>query len=275
MSLQPLLFHRSERRVPHEGTRALPGTSLPRRHASPPPVRLDLSTVVDGSRRRERVERLVRLTRETEGAAAVRYVDQLVDGGMSAEVVLFEVIQPAARRLGLLWDEDEVDFVEVTVAVGRMQRLVRRLQSRLRGRGTLAPEGPGPSILLCGWPREEPTLGLMVVGELFVSDGWIVTMAAPLGEGAADRLAAGWFDAVGFSLGSDRGAAWLREEIARARESSKNPGLVVLVGGPGLQESPGRASMLGADAYVADGRETCRVARTLVAKEAARTGRVV
>lgn len=273
MSLEPLLFDRAERRRRHEATSALPGTRLPRRNAPPAAVRLDLGAVVDGSRRRARVDRLVALALETESAGADRYVDRLIEGGLTPDVVFFDVIQPAARQLGLLWEEDDADFLEVTVAVGRMQRIVRRLQSRRLG-GCSVPEGPG-SILLCGWPEEEHTLGLLLVGELFVSDGWVVTMAAPLGEGAPNRLAEGWFDAVGFSLGSDRGVPWLRREIARARESSENPRLIVLVGGPGLHDSPGRVSTLGADAYVADGRETCRVARALVAKESARAGRVV
>ena len=54
-------------------------------------------------------------------------VSKLRERGVSVESLYLDLFAPAARRLGEMWDSDECDFSTVTVALGRLQRLLREL----------------------------------------------------------------------------------------------------------------------------------------------------
>lgn len=56
--------------------------------------------------------------------AAAIYVTIMRDRGLSMETLYVELLEPTARHLGEMWDRDECDFVDVTIGVGRLQKLL-------------------------------------------------------------------------------------------------------------------------------------------------------
>ena len=40
------------------------------------------------------------------------------------ETLYVELLEPTARHLGEMWDRDECDFIDVTLGVGRLQKLL-------------------------------------------------------------------------------------------------------------------------------------------------------
>lgn len=211
----------------------------------------------------EDVQSFVRAVRGADDQGAVQFVRRVIADGASIEAVYLDLLAPSARRLGEMWDEDECDFVEVTVALGRMQRLLRDLsQVFLADAGQAEPVG---SVLLTCVPGEQHTLGIIMVGEFLLRDGWRVLVGAPWTDG--DLLAmvgTEWYDVIGFSVGCEARLTSLRRDIRRLRSASRNPNVQIMVGGPVFANDPTLADQVGAHAIAATAREAPRVARALL-----------
>ena len=184
--------------------------------------------------------------------------------GLSVETIFLGVLAPAARYLGELWLSDRCDFSTVTVCLGRLQSLLREWSPAF-GREVDHPPN-GRRILLGQHPEEQHSFGLSMVAEFFRRDGWEVL--GGVGGAVADPSAAvarDWFDVVGFSVGSETRIDWVRKRIAQARAATRNPAMVVLVGGPLFVLQPGLARAIGADAFGHDAGLAPRLAEGLLA----------
>jgi MerR family transcriptional regulator, light-induced transcriptional regulator len=191
-------------------------------------------------------------------------VQALRQRGVSVGTVYIELLTPAARQLGVMWEEDRVDFATATVSLGRLQRLMRQLSPDF-GREVEHPFN-GRRVLLTQPESEQHMFGLSMVAEFFRRDGWdVLGGVAGVGIDAVAWVRRDWFDAVGFSIGSEVGLPWLRDTIAAVRLASRNPSLVILVGGPLFSIHPEWAAQVGADATT-DGRTAPTLAESLVAR---------
>lgn len=189
--------------------------------------------------------------------------------GLSVAGVYLDLLAPAARHLGLLWEEDRCDFATVTVGLGRLQRLLRECSPAF---GTEIAHPPnGRRILLAQPAEEQHSFGLSMVAEFFRRSGWEVL--GGVGGAVADpsaQVAREWFDAVGFSVGSQSRLDWLKQRIAAVRSASRNRAVVVLVGGPLFSLDPDLAGAVGADAAGRDGGSAPALAEDLLATRVAR-----
>lgn len=195
--------------------------------------------------------------------AALNYVQGLIDAGVSVEAVYLDLLAPTARRLGALWEQDACDFVEVTVALGRVQSVLRRL-SRM-----FIADGDGDGIkgraLLACLPGEQHTLGLFMVAEFFVRDGWSVNVGPPLSElDLLSLLRQDWYDVLGFSLSCDSHLPRVRREIRNVRAHSRNKHIRILVGGRMFVNQPDLVERIGADGSAVDARSAPEVAARLL-----------
>ncbi len=189
-------------------------------------------------------------------------IQALRQRGVSVAAIYVDLLAPAARELGLLWEQDRVDFATATVSLGRLQRLMRQLSPDF-GREVEHPFH-GRRVLLTQPESEQHMFGLSMVAEFFRREGWdVLGGVAGVGVEAVAWVRRDWFDAVGFSVGSETGLPWLRDTIAAVRLASRNPSLVVLVGGPLFSIHPEWAGEVGADATT-DGRNAPSVAEALV-----------
>ena len=179
-------------------------------------------------------------------AAVAGFVDQLVRRGVSVGAIYMELLAPTAEALGRMWADDACDFVDVTLATGRLQRAVRELGHGFVG---AAPLGAAAGrVLLSAIPGEQHTLGLFMVAEYLLRDGWHVRVLTP--DTPAELAATvrdGWYDAVGFSAACDSRLLALRHEVAAVRRHSRNPHVFVVVGGRIFVEHPELVARVGAD----------------------------
>lgn len=198
----------------------------------------------------------------TDDAAAAAFVRQLLTDGVRVESIYLDLLSPAARELGLRWEDDECSFVDVTVAMGRLQRVLRELSQVFQAEGS-EPSKEGQVLLTC-LPGEQHTLGLIMVAEFLIRDGFRVHVGAPWSE--ADLLTmvrTEWFDVIGFSAGCESRLSVLKREIHRIRATSRNPNVQVLVGGQVFSLDPELVERVGADGWARDARESPVVARAL------------
>lgn len=212
----------------------------------------------------EALESFVGLTLHHNEQLALDYVQDLLDRGVVLETVYSALLGRAAQRLGVLWDDDTINFTHVTTAVWRMQQIMRTLSAAYAA--TIKTGEGSPRILLVSAIGSQHSFGLAMVSEFFRRAGWIVTCELPYSD---DELAAlvrqDWFDVIGFSAGSMDLMATLTRSIAITRRASRNLKLGVMVGGPAFVAQPGLVATVGADATAADAAGATIAAEKLMA----------
>ncbi|MDE2306519.1 MAG: cobalamin-dependent protein [Gammaproteobacteria bacterium] len=198
------------------------------------------------------VDEAVRLLLEHEAPFTLGLVETLRQRGVSLEMICLELLAPAARKLGQLWEEDACDFLQVTVGMCRLHQVLRELSSEFRSE---TAELPGHRrILLATCPGEQHTFGLALVAQFLRRAGWEVWHEFPTSIEEVRSIAARhWFAVVGFSLASEVRLQTLSESIAEVRDCAKNRGIGVLVGGSLMVSRPELAPRVGADATAASG----------------------
>lgn len=220
----------------------------------------------------EHVQEFASLVLTQDAAAAARYIEAMVDQGYLLETLYLELLAPAARHLGELWEQDLCDFVDVTMALGRVQHVIREFSPVFRDAsdgsdGEEAVAGRARRILLTPAPGEQHSMGLMMVKEFFLRGGWEVVggPGVPTDE-VAVQVASEWFDCVGVSVGGDCRLDGLANWISSIRAASKNRAITILLGGPHFVAHPELAALFGADATAADARTAVRQAEILATR---------
>jgi len=229
------------------------GELIPRMYLShragpvPPSLGLAVGRRLSDDDRAEFLRR-VRGASETSAAEQVR---SLMAAGVSLEAVFLDLLAPAARTLGHEWETDACDFVEVTVSLGRMQRLLRSF-STLSSVDIPVGDSAG-RVLLSSVSSEQHTLGLYMVAEFFVRAGWAVTLGAPIQPvDLAKAVAEDWYDVAGLSVSCTSRVAQVKQAIADMRRRSKNPRMPILVGGCLFTADPSLVAEVGADGSAPD-----------------------
>ncbi len=215
------------------------------------------------------VGRFVQLVLAPTDAGWTDAIAQLRGRGLSVESLYIDLLSPAARELGRLWEEDVVLFSDVTVAVGRLHRIMRSLSPAFGSEIDVPADGR--RALLLPAPGEQHTFGLSMVAEFFRRAGWDVV--CELDSRHADPVALvrnEWFDVVGISVGVEARVDWLKSGISAVRHASRNRAVGVMVGGPVFATDPDLALRVGADASASDGRQAPSLAERLLDERARR-----
>ncbi len=211
----------------------------------------------------EQVETFAGLMLAPSGDAVEARIAALIGEGLTPESLLLDLLAPTARHLGVLWEEDLCDFAEVTVAMGRLQRIMHEVTRRFGGE--TPQHRHGRSILLLPCPGEQHSFGLAVVEQFFRDAGWDVTSTVrdPGGDPLA-RVRTTWFDVIGLSLACDVLLPNLANMVASLRRHSQNRGVRVMVGGPVFTADPDSCKCVGADATAGDARHAISIAESLL-----------
>lgn len=198
-------------------------------------------------------------------AAPGAFIDALIGRGAAVSAIYLELLGPTAVALGDMWVADTCDFVDVTVGVGRLQRAVRQLGGALLDGGPSVGQRHAGRMFLSPPPGDQHTLGMYMVAEFLLRDGWSVRVGTPAtGDELAAVVRAESFDVVGFSAACDTRLLALRHEIAAVRRTSRNPDVRILVGGRLFVEHPELAERVGADAFATSAADAPGRARALL-----------
>lgn len=212
----------------------------------------------------ENVSTLVGLVMHNDLAGGVAYLGALRARGIPLERLYLELLAPAARRLGVMWEEDTCDFTTVTIGLCCLQQLVMEHSAAFRPR--TAPRDLDRRILLAPMPDEQHSFGLLLVSEFFRRQGWDVHSAT--GANAAEIVALArrqWFAAIGFSVACESRLDALASLIRDVRRDARNGRIGVLVGGRVFADRPDLMALVGADATANDGQQAVLKAETMLA----------
>lgn len=217
---------------------------------------------------REHIAEFAGLVLVQDATAASRYIEAMVDQGFLLETLYLHLLAPAARHIGELWSQDLCDFVEVTMALGRIQHVIREFSPAFRETRENAPV-EARRMLLAPAPGEQHAMGLMMLREFFLRAGWeVVGGPSTSSEEVAVQLATQWFDVIGISVGSECRLNGLAAWLAALRRVSYNPSVRIMLGGPELTANPQLAELLGADATASDARTAVLEAEILAPRRA-------
>ena len=209
------------------------------------------------------VEQLVAIALAHGTPEALSFVEQQRAGGMALDAVYLDLLAPAARRLGQLWEDDRADFGQVTIATDRLRQVMRALSQAHQDAACLR-QATHRALLVPG-PGDQHSFGLAMVAEFFGRAGWHVWSGVPDSpEQLLQRVRRDWYAVVGFSVGSLMRLDALAEAIRKIRRLSRNRGIGVMVGGPVFHERPELVAMVGADATASDGRQAVLQAHRLL-----------
>ena len=198
------------------------------------------------------VREFVRLLLNHDVGVAAAYVEMVRQRGASLEGVCLYLLAPAARELGLLWEEDECDFMQVTVGLCRLHHLLRELSPEFRPEKS--ERKVDRNILLAPVPGDQHTFGLTLVAQFLRRAGWEVWHEYPTKSAEVLELVrANWFSVVGLSVGTETRLDDVATIIRAIRHASRNRAVGIMVGGPVLVARPELAGLVGADATAIDG----------------------
>lgn len=209
-----------------------------------------------------------------DAAGALSYVALRRARGMTPEALYLDLLAPAARYLGEMWEEDSASFLEVTLGLLRLQRVMSEIGPAFRGeRPDMAEAGERVRrALLLPAPGDQHTFGAAMVADFFRRAGWTIWTAprAPV-RALAGVVRREWFTLVGFSVSCADRLDAVEAVIRAIRRASRNPDIAVLVGGPVFVAHPEFAALVGADGTARDGRQAVLQAESLLALQPQRT----
>jgi MerR family transcriptional regulator, light-induced transcriptional regulator len=196
------------------------------------------------------IEEFTQCALSEDANAAAAYAALLHEKGLSIETIFLHVLQPVARRLGDLCNQDICHDVEVSVGMWRLQSLVRDLSAEFQTEAP--PIASNHSVLVATQPGEPHMLGMRLDAEFFWRAGWDVMCEFPATDEELENLVTEqWFDVLDLSLSNafqrDHRLAAMTTTIQAVRRASFNPNLRVMVCGRIFLEHPEFSLLVGAD----------------------------
>lgn len=179
-------------------------------------------------------------------------------------------LEKVARSLGDDWSRDSRSFVDVTIAMGRLQLMLRQLVHANAAHGEHRELG---SVLITVPPTEGHHFAQCLVDELFRAEGWATDLFRPADRAAiVDRIVDRGHDIVCLSWSTDALAGIAREtvEAIEAIPYGKRP--AIIAGGRASREHGRWLVRLGVDCICESTYGALAAARQLLETRASSTG---
>ena len=194
--------------------------------------------------------------------AAFMVLDGAVDGGTTLQRAYIDIVQPAMREIGRLWQENQLSVAEEHLATSITEAAMARLFERVfEWRDVRTPR----LIAACA-ADERHQMGLRMLCDLLELDGWETTYlgaAVPI-ESLVDLVMKHKPEAVAISATIAPHIPRVRDAIAAIRRATLERQPVIAVGGRVFLSDPSLATRVGADLTASDAEEAVRVLGEMV-----------
>lgn len=209
------------------------------------------------------VAQFAALSLENDAYALLASMESQLALGVGVESLFIDLLAPAARQLGVWWEEDVCDFVDVTMGLWRLQEVAHEISARVPG---AAESRRGDrSALFAAAPGSQHAFGALLVEEFFRRAGWSTWSAQNTsGSGIIDQAAGRWFDVVALTVSTEADLDTIAPFIAAVRAASRNTGVLIMVGGWVFNQNPSLAREIGADCTAPDARAAVQTAEQLL-----------
>jgi len=265
--------------LPHDAPlrRTIEADVIPRLVLAHPlaPRRQEISPAHGSVPDSDRIARFAELILAADQEAACAHIEALRAHGARLETIYLDLVAPTASYLRYLWNADLYDFAEITLALWRLQQVVRGFGAAFRGEGNRRETGrrallvPGPNA-----KHELPYLmfGLVMVGEFLRRDGWDTWIEPdPSSRDFAEIIRSHWFDVVEFLVSGNNRLDTLASTIRLVRRQSPNQAVGVILSGQVFVENPELVLLVGGDITAIDACQSAAQAQRLVSLLSAHT----
>lgn len=193
------------------------------------------------------IERLCVALTGPNATAGVSEIMKLRATGTGIEQIYLGALAPAARRLGVWWDEDRASFADVTIGIARVYGIMYGLRAEF----PITLEQTRRHAMFAPVPGEDHTLGISMAADLFRSHGWDIDLKVGLGHNALiAAMAEGDAPIIGLSLGQEEQLPEIIRLIVALRVT--NPRAYILVAGQFVARHADTLTLTGADAAAAE-----------------------
>jgi len=176
------------------------------------------------------------------------YVKSMLAQGYDIESLYLDAIPQAARLFHDWWSDDDIDFIQVTQGIFRLEQLIYGLSAEFIMGGRQQTSGSQLNALLVKPPGAHHSLGLLILSQYFKRYGWLVFSTNQFtAEDMLSAVRSEWVDLIGVSLSEDKHIPDMKKLIARLRQKCSNPHVQIMVGGPLLRSRKDLLELLGAD----------------------------
>ncbi len=191
--------------------------------------------------------------------AADGIVDHVLDRGDGLRGLYLDVVQPAMREIGRLWQENELTVAEEHLATAITQSSMGRAFERVYR----WHESRNPSLIAACVDAERHQVGLRMLCDLLELDGWdtaYLGASVPI-ESLVAMVEKRRPQVVALSVTIAPNLPRLRAAIDAIRRSPVTTQPLIMVGGRALAGDPELASRLGADITATDAAEAVEMLR--------------
>lgn len=179
---------------------------------------------------------------------AETYIKSMLAQGYDIESLYLDAIPQAARLFHDWWADDDIDFIQVTQGIFRLEQLIYGLSAEFVMGGSQQNAGSQLNALLVKPPGSHHSLGLLILSQYFKRYGWQVFSANQFTvEDMLSAVRSEWVDLIGMSVSEDKHIPEIKKLIARVRQICSNPHVQIMVGGPLLRSREDLVELLGAD----------------------------
>jgi methanogenic corrinoid protein MtbC1 len=277
----PRLGQQSLNKAAHMAT--LPAAARPRDSRAAPNRGAETSvSVADEAARAETAALTARIAQRAivgDRAACERIIAQETDRGRSLESIMLDLLQGAARHLGIRWEDDTLNFTDVALGVWTLDQIVADIVAEFLATGerplvaaakpamkTAPPVKAAYTALFCTLPGSQHRFGIQMLGAFFTGAGWSATIADAGDEHSLlAQLTQSSTQIIGLSVASEselhRAAALISRMRAQFGPAS---GPHIMIGGPATIAFPDIARSVGADAVSDDAADALRLATRLI-----------
>jgi MerR family transcriptional regulator, light-induced transcriptional regulator len=211
------------------------------------------------------VDEFADLITNRDGAVATKYFEAMINGGAPVEALFQELLAPAARRLGELWDEDINTMFDVTQGLAHLQQIVRTFSPDFQKQSASGMDNR--RALLMPMPGENHVFGITLVEQFFRREGWHVWGGPPATMAETVVLVGSmWFDVAGFSVSRVPEPKKLAKDIAIIRKAARNRKIAIMIGGAAFLEDKELYARVGADATAIDGAQAVMQLNSMIGK---------
>jgi len=201
---------------------------------------------------------------DDDSVAVEEFLQRMRTRGHSEETLFLGLMAETARHLGALWEEDRCTFVDVTLGVARLQKLLCVFSGVCE---SVLNDGRH-RVLLCALTGERHVFGLDMVACFMRRASWEVDLQKECGaEDVAGAVARESFGVLGLTLSAESDLDLLCRTVQAARAASINPPIGILVGGPLFRAQPKLVAKVGADAMAADAASASLLAKRLLLRQ--------
>ena len=157
--------------------------------------------------------------------------------GVPIDYIVLDLIPEIARKLGKHWEEDSLSFADVSIGVNKLERVIYKLDYLFQANQLERQQNK--SIFVSGCPGSQHSLGTLIFANFLTFSGWQVHRPNKVNidcmvEGVKSKN----HQALAISVATNEQLEQLPNLISLLRQKSKNPKIIVLIGGPLYNKTP-------------------------------------